>query len=79
MAFNIKSDETHALARELADRTGESMAKAVDEAIRAKLNEVKREDRVERIKALLADTARRFPPDWDSSTDDLYDEDGLPR
>ncbi len=42
MSLNIKSDEAHALAAELAKLTGESMTKAVTEAIRERLERERR-------------------------------------
>lgn len=37
MALNIKNPETHQLARELADQTGESLTEAVTVAVRQRL------------------------------------------
>jgi antitoxin VapB len=37
MSLNIKSEEAHRLARELARLTGESMTAAVTEAVRQRL------------------------------------------
>jgi antitoxin VapB len=42
MPLNIKSDEAHALAAELARLTGESMTRAVTEAIRERLERERR-------------------------------------
>jgi antitoxin VapB len=52
MALNIKDEEAHRLARELARATGESMTVAVCQAIRERLDRIRensRKDRVERI------------------------------
>jgi antitoxin VapB len=43
MGLNIKSEETHQLVRELADRTGETMTAAVNTAVRERLERVRRE------------------------------------
>jgi antitoxin VapB len=81
MGLNIKNEEAHRLARQLAAATGESMATAVTEAVRERLHRV----RVERHGGLAArlleigrDCAARLkgPVDHDSL---LYDKDGLPR
>jgi len=42
MSLNIKNEETHRMARELARLTGESMAAAVNEAVRERLERVRR-------------------------------------
>jgi len=41
--LNIKNEETHRLAQELARLTGESMTAAVTEAVRERLERVRRE------------------------------------
>ena len=41
MSLNIKNEETHRMARELARLTGESMTAAVNEAIRERLDRVR--------------------------------------
>ena len=41
MSLNIKNEEAHRLARELASATGESMTVAVSEAIRERLERVR--------------------------------------
>jgi antitoxin VapB len=43
MGLNIKKDETHRLARELAELTGESMTEAVTQAVRERLARLRRE------------------------------------
>jgi antitoxin VapB len=83
MGLNIKSPEAHELAAELARLTGESMTRAVTEAIRERLErEQRRLDKEARVAELLA-IARRcaaYPRrDHRSLEDFLYDERGLPR
>lgn len=86
-ALNIKNDETYALARQLADETGESLTEAVTTAVRERLARLElREDAVEaRLaagRAIAEDMARRWGP-YDPDEDPtafLYDEEtGLPR
>jgi antitoxin VapB len=87
-ALNIKNDETYALARELADATGESLTEAVTTAVRERLGRLRlrSEDDVEaRLaagRAIAEDMARRWGP-YDPDVDPtavLYDEEtGLPR
>lgn len=85
MSLNIKSDEAHRLARQVAETTGESMTKAVVVALRERLARLKREpseDRVQRILAIGRDCAAHLGEAYRSLDHDalLYDEKtGLPR
>jgi len=84
MSLNIKSEDAHKLARELAALTGESMTVAVTEAIRERIERVKRSKREglsERLLAIGRDSAPRFKEPYRSAdhADLLYDERGLPR
>ena len=45
MTLNIKDPEAHKLARKLADHTGETMTRAVTEALRERLARVSRAHR----------------------------------
>jgi len=86
MALNIKDPQTHAIARELAQVTGESITQAVHIAILERLRRV-RTRRIIQTRS-LADTLDEIAlrcaalPDVDiRSPDDIigYDEHGLPR
>jgi len=83
MSLNLKSDEAHRLARELADATGESMTAAVIKAMRERLERLRRgthESRVERILAIGRDCAAHLGDDRIPDHGDfLYNEKGLPR
>jgi antitoxin VapB len=84
MALNIKNKETHRLARELAQRTGETMTIAVTIAVRERLDRVRREQGESLADQLLAigkDCAARLKEPFGSAdhADLLYDEHGLPR
>lgn len=85
MSLNIKNVETYRLIRELADLTGESMTGAVTEAVRERLDRLRRAEddagMAERILAIAADMRARLPDDFfDVEHGDLlYDEDGLPK
>ena len=84
MALSIKSPEADRLARDLAEKTGESITDAVIAAMREKLA---REERKEESKRLLiadimaiADHCSSLPV-LDSRTEDEimgWDENGLP-
>jgi antitoxin VapB len=82
VALSIKSDEADRLARQLAAETGESLTVAVIEALRARLEQVRRPRRnlARRLLAVSegAGSLRRL----DGRSDDEiigYDEHGLPR
>ena len=54
MGLNIKNAETHRLVQELAALTGESMTAAVTEAVRERLDRLRRERGVSLADRLLA-------------------------
>lgn len=83
MALNIKNPEADALAHRLAEVTGESLTEAVTEALRARLEAVRRRTAGP---PLLAEVAQlqgflRDLPDRDRRPPDAllgYDAHGLP-
>jgi len=86
MSINIKNPEVHALAKELAELTGESITEAVLIALKERLarernSEERLRERMEVLTAIGRDVAERLGPEWRAmDVDDwLYDEDGLPR
>jgi antitoxin VapB len=84
MGLNIKNEETHRLAEELARLTGESMTAAVTQAVRERLARVRRDRGIglsERLLAIGRDCAERLKEPYRSVDhgDLLYDERGLPR
>ena len=86
MALNIKDPQTHAIARELAQVTGESITQAVHIAILERLRRVRthRMTQTHSLADTLDEIALRCAalPDVDArSPDDIigYDEHGLPR
>jgi antitoxin VapB len=82
MTLNIKNEETHRLARELASLTGESMTAAITEAVRERLHRVQREAGLAaRLTAIGKDCALRLKEPYKSVAhgDLLYDERGLPK
>lgn len=84
MSLNIKNEEAHRLARELASATGESMTVAVSEAIRERLERVRRNSR-EGLAEQIMKIARECGPLWKEPYrsidhgDLLYDEKGMPK
>ncbi len=85
MSLNIKREEAHQLARELAQLTGETMTGAVTVALRERLARERRERDVEAgVQRLLAigERCASMMGDGPSAVehgDFLYDERGLPR
>ena len=84
MSLNIKNEETHRLARELAALTGESVTGAVGAAVRERLERVQRERGLGLASRLLAigkDCAAHLKEPFLSAdhAELLYDERGLPR
>ena len=85
MHLNIKNDEAHRLAKELARLTGESMTQAVIQALEARLEDERRQ-RVEKrgslasqIEGIVARVQALPVLDERPGNDILYDEDGLPK
>jgi len=84
MSLNIKSEEAYRLAQELARLTGESMTAAVTQAMRERLDRVRRERAVglaERLLAIGKDCAAHLKEPFRTVDhgDLLYDESGFPR
>jgi antitoxin VapB len=81
MSLNIKNEETHRMAQELAAMTGESLTAAVTEAVRERLERIKRKGMKERIMKIAKECAPRWKEPFRSVDhgDLLYDEKGLPK
>ena len=85
MSLNIKGEDAHRLARELAALTGESMTAAVTTALRERmerLRQSRKQGLSERLLAIGRDSAAHLSEEQRSLDYDalLYDEKtGLPR
>jgi antitoxin VapB len=84
MSLNIKNEEAHSLARELAAITGESITGAVTESLRERLKRARRSSRAgmaERLLKIGAESAARLPEEFKNMNPDdlLFDEKGLPK
>jgi antitoxin VapB len=84
MSLNIKNEQTHALARELAEITGESITGAVTVAVRERLDRLQQRSRkgmAAQLMAIGADCAARLPEPFRSMNPDdlLFDENGMPK
>jgi antitoxin VapB len=84
MALSIKSLDVERLARELAEKTGDSLTGVIQKALEQSLERLKRDRRSQILAGQLDEILRRVDdmPDIDSrSPDEIigYDEFGLPR
>jgi antitoxin VapB len=84
MSLNIKNPQTHELAQELADLTGETLTGAVTEAVRERIERLRDSSApslADRLLAIGQACAARLPEPYRSAVhaDLLYGDDGLPR
>ena len=84
MALSIKSIEVERLARELAEKTGESLTGVIQKALEERLERLKRQRKNQILLGQLREILHRVDqlPVLDSrSPDEIigYDENGLPR
>lgn len=83
MSLNIKNEQTHRMAKELARLTGESVSAAVGEAVRERLDRIrgKSTTMAERLLEIGRDCAAHLKEPYKSIDIDefLYDEKGLPK
>lgn len=83
MPLNIKDPEAHKLAKALQRETGETMTRAVTEALRERLERVRRRRNKEATAEDLLAIGRRCATTLKGPAVDhgtlLYDERGLPR
>ena len=87
VSLNIKNETTHELVRRLAELTGQSQTRAVEDAVRRRLAELEhdREAEVARKLAAIEAVVARFQelpvigPSYEEIMEEMYDEQGLPR
>jgi len=83
MSMNIKSQNTHRRAKELARLAGETMAEAVDKAVLERLERIRKGRNIEALSARLLEIGRlcRTLPIRDTRSPEamLFDEYGLPK
>lgn len=77
MALNIKNERVQSLAREAARRTGRSQTSAIQLALESLLADLDQQQPDTHLDDLLAGLQRDV--DGRLTTEDLYDEAGLPR
>jgi antitoxin VapB len=83
MTLNIKDPEAHKLARKIAKLTGESMTRAVTQALRERLSRLSRTHQPDTTAQDLLAIGRRCAATLKHKPGDhaalLYDEQGLPK
>ena len=84
MALSIKSLEVERLARETAEKTGDSLTGAIQKALEERLDRLKQQHRSQILAGQLEEILRRvdqLPIRDTRSPDEIlgYDEHGLPR
>jgi antitoxin VapB len=81
MGLNIKNEETHRLAAQLATLTGGTMTQAVTVAIRERIEQVQRQRNVPEILARAQEIIRKSggAQPYADHAELLYDEHGLPK
>jgi hypothetical protein len=85
MPLNIKNEEVTQIVLELVEETGETITEAVGEAVRARLEELRRKKKrgevSKRLMEIGKSCASRAPKEWleKNFDEELYDEQGLPR
>ena len=81
MGMNIKNEEAHRLAAQVASIYGETLTEAVTVALQERLARATAEERLEKLRTLAHEIAIRMPKGMTRESVDsmLYDESGLPR
>jgi antitoxin VapB len=82
MSLNIKDPEAHRLAQAIAQQTGETMTRAVTEALRERYERLQRrrgKASVEELRAIAERAAARVTRPYLDHAKLLYDEHGLPK
>jgi antitoxin VapB len=84
MALSIRNNTTEKLARTVAQHTGESLTEAIEQALRERLERLKRQKSAASLPEKLQDILDRVDrlPTLDRRTPDKilgYDKNGVPR
>lgn len=80
MSLNIKNPRVHSLAREAAQRTGQTQTSVIEQALEQYLRSLDNDaGRRDQIDELVSEMAERIADSGGPlSTDELYDQYGLP-
>jgi len=82
MSLNVKDPEAHRLAQAIAEETGETMTRAVTEALRERYERLQRrrsKASVEELRAIAKRAAARVKRPYVDHAELLYDKHGLPK
>lgn len=82
MSLNVKDPEAHRLAQAIAQATGETMTRAVTEALRERYERLQRrnpETLATDIRAIAKRSAAHIKVPYLDHAELLYDEHGLPK
>lgn len=82
MTLNVKDPEAHRLAQAIAQATGETMTRAVTEALRERYDRIQRRPgkaTVEELLAIAKRAAAHVKGPYLDHAELLYDEHGLPK
>lgn len=87
MSLNIKDEQIHKLVKRLAQLTAQSQTRAVEEAVRKRLEDLEREHGLpdyqwNKVEAVIDRAHQQLPAEQKAALagaeDELYDEYGLP-
>jgi antitoxin VapB len=82
LSLNIKDPEAHRLAQAITHQTGETMTRAVTEALRERYERLRRRQTkasVEELRAIAERAAAHVKGPYLDHAELLYDEHGLPK
>lgn len=82
LSLNIKDPEAHRLAQAIARQTGETLTRAVTEALRERYDRLRRRQTkasVEELRGIAERAAAHVKRPYLDHADLLYDEHGLPK
>ena len=81
MGMNIKNEEAHRLATQVASIYDETLTEAVTVALRERLARAQADDRLERLRTLAHEISARMPKGMTRESVDsmLYNKSGLPQ
>jgi antitoxin VapB len=82
MSLNVKDPEAHRLAQAIAKVTGETMTRAVTEALRERYERLRRrrtKASLEELRAIAKRAAAHVTRPYVDHAELLYDEHGLPK
>jgi antitoxin VapB len=82
LSLNVKDPEAHRLAQAIAQETGETITRAVIEALRERYERLRHrraKASVEELRAIAERAAAHVKRPYLDHAEFLYDEDGLPK